>query len=92
MLKWAVPEEFDTGDGVVRWTSFGQGEPRRAAPRDSILVVHLAGHRASPGDGTHSFRMGHARIWPIRQTRGQDVSFCRSTASLLRPASTLEPQ
>lgn len=27
MATWNLPEEYDTGDGIVRWASFGEGEP-----------------------------------------------------------------
>lgn len=27
MLDWNLAEEYDTGDGIVRWTSFGDGDP-----------------------------------------------------------------
>lgn len=27
MSNWNLPGEYDTGDGIVRWASFGEGEP-----------------------------------------------------------------
>src|ERR687898_475908 len=27
MAQWNLPEEYDTGDGIVRWASLGEGEP-----------------------------------------------------------------
>lgn len=27
MMEWNLPQEFDTGDGIVRWASFGEGDP-----------------------------------------------------------------
>jgi pimeloyl-ACP methyl ester carboxylesterase len=94
MPKWAVAEEFDTGDGVVRWTSFGQGEPvvlLHGTPFSSFIWRDIAPALATARTVFVWDMLGFGQS---DKHEGQDVSFAaqaRVFSGLLRHWNLNEP-
>jgi pimeloyl-ACP methyl ester carboxylesterase len=95
MTDWRLPEEFDTGDGVVRWARFGDGEPLvllHGTPFSS-LVWRDIGRALATGYQVHVWDMlGYGQS---EKRQGQDVSLgtqARIFTDLLRWWDLREPR